>query len=454
MPAAPKFDAFALIRAAANSDWTRPVLCALATPHFAYFTTLWVSLSWLGVCLALEALFLRARRRALAGRARWRTVLMATVLALPWPWMIYSIILWEHGTPAAQAAALCALFTSAVVAASNPQNDRRVLVGNLAPPVLAACAMLAAAYIKALPGEILPFALCSALGIAVTMFGAAEASYTANQRMRQMRAELKVERDALERRVRERTADLELAMRQAQAASLAKSQFLAKMSHELRTPLNAVIGYAEMLADDLADTGAETAAKDARKIGRAGRHLLGLVDDVLDLAHMDSGQLTLNVAPADVGGLLNGAAEEARALLQARGLQFDVDIQRMPAMACDGPRLKRAVAHLLSNAVKFTQRGSVLLTARLEDEWLVVRVIDTGIGIAPDQLATLFQPFQQADNSTTRKFDGAGLGLIMTRNLARLMGGDVQVESALGQGSAFTLRIPRREMGRASRAVA
>src|SRR3972149_3013772 len=132
------FDPFQLVRTAANSVWTRPVLCALAAPHFAYFTTIWLSLGWLCACLALEALFQHARAKALQGSARWRFVLV-----------------------------------TAVIAATSPQPDRRILIGNMAPPVPTACAMLSASYIEAIPVEILPFALCSALGIAVTMFGAA-----------------------------------------------------------------------------------------------------------------------------------------------------------------------------------------------------------------------------------------------------------------------------------------
>jgi signal transduction histidine kinase len=230
------------------------------------------------------------------------------------------------------------------------------------------------------------------------------------------------------------------------------------MSHELRTPLNAVIGYAEILTEDLLDVGNDTGAEDAARIREAGRHLLALVGDVLDVARFDSNQLTLNVEETDVADVLREAAEAVRAPLTARGVQLDVQIARMTPMMCDAARLKQAVGNLLSNAVKFTPQGSVRLTAfsqRGQDgETLVVQVRDTGVGVRAEDVARLFQPFHQADNSTTRKFDGAGLGLVMTRNIARLMGGDVSAESAPGLGSTFTLRVPRRAAIETVRATA
>jgi signal transduction histidine kinase len=262
-------------------------------------------------------------------------------------------------------------------------------------------------------------------------------------------ARLKAEDDAeaLEQRVQERTAELAVATRRAQAANRAKSMFLANMSHELRTPLNAVIGYAEIIEEDLASGETERSADDLHKIRNAAGHLLSLINEVLDLSRIEAGKIELNTSDFDLQALLKGALDTvspAAAKNQVRcGLTFAPGVERLHG---DELRVRQCVLNLLSNAVKFTRAGNVAIVARPcrigQAPGVAIAVRDSGQGISTESLARLFQPFVQADNSQTRMHDGAGLGLVITRRLARAMGGDVVAKSELGRGSEFTLYLP------------
>lgn len=229
----------------------------------------------------------------------------------------------------------------------------------------------------------------------------------------------------------------------AEAANTAKSQFLANMSHELRTPLNAILGYGEMISEDAGD---ETARKDAQRIMAAGRHLLTLINDILDLSKIDAGQVELEATFFDPGALAQDTMETVKPLAADRKVRLHLDLGAPLGVAkTDSFRIKQCLLNLLSNAVKFSQGGDVTLRVRRErstrQDWLVFAVRDTGIGISEEQMARLFQPFVQADASVTRQFGGTGLGLVISRNYAQLMGGDISVESTLGSGSTFTLRV-------------
>ena len=233
---------------------------------------------------------------------------------------------------------------------------------------------------------------------------------------------------------------------EAEAASRAKTQFLATMSHELRTPLNAVIGYAEILEEDLGAREMESEAGDAARIRRAARSLLGLINEVLDFSKIESGRLELAPTPTDIPALLQDVVATTAHLAAANSNIVDVQIApSLTMIELDGQRLRQCVLNLVSNACKFTSNGRISIVATLEadraGEHLQISVADTGQGITPADQARLFQPFVQADNSATRKQDGTGLGLVITRRLARLMGGDVEMESIVGVGSRFTLRV-------------
>jgi signal transduction histidine kinase/ActR/RegA family two-component response regulator len=227
----------------------------------------------------------------------------------------------------------------------------------------------------------------------------------------------------------------------------AKSQFLASMSHELRTPLTAVIGYSEILLEETRQAGQDDFVPDLEQIHSQSKHLLSLINDLLDMSKIEAGKIQLYLETFELAGLVRDLATTVRPLLDKNGNALVVEAPAgLGAMHGDVTRLQQCLLNLLSNASKFTDRGTVTLgVSRARQggaDWFTFRVSDTGIGMTPEQLQKLFQPFTQAEASTTRKFGGTGLGLAITRRLCQMMGGDVHVESAPGQGSTFTLRLP------------
>jgi signal transduction histidine kinase/DNA-binding response OmpR family regulator/HAMP domain-containing protein len=235
--------------------------------------------------------------------------------------------------------------------------------------------------------------------------------------------------------------------RQLELASQHKSQFLASMSHELRTPLNAIIGLTDMMVSHAARFGTEKAQEPLQRVHRAGKHLLSLINEVLDLSKIEAGKLELNIERIALTPLIEDVAGTSRPLAEQNGNRLVIACE--PAVGhvqADSMRLRQVLLNLLSNACKFTKQGEVHLTAaRIEQSgrpWLQIDVTDTGIGMTPEQQAKLFQEFTQADSTTSRQFGGTGLGLAISRRLCRLMGGDVTVASEPGRGSTFSVRLP------------
>ena len=230
----------------------------------------------------------------------------------------------------------------------------------------------------------------------------------------------------------------------ADSANRAKSTFLANMSHELRTPLNAIIGYSEILQEEAEDQGHEDYLPDLQKITAAGRHLLSLINDVLDLSKIEAGKMDLYLETFDIGQMINDVAETVRPLARRNRNEMVVRCSNdLGTMRADLTKVRQAVFNLLSNAAKFTEDGTITLDAEAEDDTVVFRVRDTGIGMTPEQQARLFQEFSQADSDITRRYGGTGLGLALTRRLCLLMHGDVTAESEAGKGSTFTVTLPR-----------
>jgi len=236
----------------------------------------------------------------------------------------------------------------------------------------------------------------------------------------------------------------------AEQANKAKSQFMANMSHELRTPLNAVIGYAEILEEDLDADGKTEGAADANRIRKAARHLLGLINDVLDLSKIEAGRMDLAIGPVDVEALVADVMDQVRPMAEANGNALVLTMPEVisPKLT-DGGKLGQCLLNLLSNAAKFTKDGRIELRATRTLDGICFEVVDTGMGISPADARRLFQPFTQVDESLTRRQDGTGLGLVITRRLAELMGGDVTFTSVQGEGSTFTLRIAAEAVGAA-----
>jgi signal transduction histidine kinase len=234
--------------------------------------------------------------------------------------------------------------------------------------------------------------------------------------------------------------------RQLAEASERKSQFLASMSHELRTPLNAIIGLTEMMVTNAGRFGTEKALEPLRRVNAAGTHLLSLINEVLDLSKIEAGKLDFNPEPVNLGRLIDEVIGTAGQLAEKNQNRLVIEAQEnLGALNADSMRLKQILLNLLSNACKFTKEGEVALRVRkVADgrDWVELAVADTGIGLTAEQQAKLFQDFTQADSLTARRYGGTGLGLALSRKLARMMGGDVTVTSEPGKGSVFTVRLP------------
>ena len=234
--------------------------------------------------------------------------------------------------------------------------------------------------------------------------------------------------------------------RQLAEASQHKSDFLASMSHELRTPLNAIIGLTEMLVANAARFGTDKAQEPLRRVNAAGTHLLGLINEVLDLSKIEAGKLELNPEPVNLARLIDEVIGTAGQLAEKNNNRLVVDgAGNLGPLTTDPMRLKQILLNLLSNACKFTKQGEVALHVRKVADghnWIEFAVADSGIGMTAEQQAKLFQDFTQADSLTARRYGGTGLGLALSRKLARMMGGDVTVTSEPGKGSVFTVRLP------------
>ncbi|WP_287525647.1 ATP-binding protein [Okeania sp. SIO2C2] len=245
---------------------------------------------------------------------------------------------------------------------------------------------------------------------------------------------------------------------EAQAANRAKSVFLANMSHELRTPLNAIIGYSEILLEDARDLGYEDFVHDLDNIHTAGRHLLTIINDILDLSKIEAGKMDVHLESFKIMALIENVVATIQPLIEQNSNTLEIICEdHQELIVADPNKMRQVILNLLSNAAKFTENGNISLKVKIisndEDctvqseeltpkKMLILSVADTGIGISENQMNVLFKPFTQADNSTTRKYGGTGLGLVISRHFCKMMGGDIGVVSEVNKGSIFTVKVP------------
>lgn len=254
--------------------------------------------------------------------------------------------------------------------------------------------------------------------------------------------------DISERKIAEEEARKALVAKvSAEEASIAKSQFLANMSHELRTPLNAIIGYSEIVEDEATDLGYSQLTPDLHKIRNAGRHLLALINEILDLSKIEAGKMEFYIEPVDIKKVITETVDTVDSLIKQKNNSLVLNMQRqLNIMQTDLTKLRQVLYNLLSNASKFTENGTITLTVDQyyvqNQNWISFVVEDSGIGMTEEQCSRIFSAFAQADNSTTRRFGGTGLGLAISQTFCQMMGGSISVKSDLGKGSTFFVNLP------------
>ncbi|MDY6991037.1 MAG: response regulator [Pseudomonadota bacterium] len=257
------------------------------------------------------------------------------------------------------------------------------------------------------------------------------------------------ERKRAEAALQEAKEEAEKAQAAAEAANLAKSQFLANMSHELRTPLNAIIGYSEMLQEEAEESDLDDFIPDLQNIRSAGKHLLGLINDVLDISKIEAGKMELFLETFELSIIIQDIVATVQPIMEKKNNILQVNCQEtLGTMYADLTKLRQVLFNLLSNAAKFTENGTIHLEVKhhIQTDQVILQVIDEGIGMTSEQQEKLFQPFTQADTSTTRKYGGTGLGLAITKEFIEMMGGNIMTESEFGQGTTFTVQLPLQVM--------
>ncbi|ANP45700.1 sensor histidine kinase [Candidatus Viadribacter manganicus] len=437
-----------LMRAAQNDKnraWLRWLVTLVVSGFLFAYLPFWIGALWLFATLLAETVSATARARLAKGDCGVARVYVGAIFAVSTLWIAHALMLWAQNDDLARIAALMDLFTVALYGAVGGHKDQRILLALTAPPLLALASLLIGFAWSQAPAPLALIASIATLGACLTIAANGLAMHRSDQLLLSANVEVAKERDALETRVLERTQDLQKAHAALQAASRAKSEFLRVMSHELRTPLNGILGYAELLAEDI--EAGEAKQDDALKIAASGRRLLRLINDVLDLASLEAGQISTGRENTDLSALLAAAQHSASEIAAQNQNQITINIAPEALfVATDAKRLLQIVRHVLDNACKFTNGGQIKISADIktsaEGPKLIIAIEDTGVGMAKEDLQRIFEPFEQASQGMARSHEGAGLGLAITQRLTTLLGGTLDVTSTLGQGAKVVLELP------------
>ena len=410
-------------RAGERRSWLRFAVSAVVAYFLFHYLGLIPGAIWLALTFLVEALHGVARRRLLAGDIRFRRLSILCMGLISLAWVSHAVMMWRVGGELPRIVAIIDLLTVSLYAAIGAHYDRRLLAALLAPPLATLSILLIGVSWQSAPAVPAIFYTIATLGAVATIAWNAIALHQSD------------------RELNAANLSLEEAMQAARQANAAKDQFLSNMSHELRTPLNGIIGIGAALSNAPLP---ERERDMARLIKISGETLERLVSDLLDLARMEAGKLNLQPERFELGDLVRASAGLHRTAAQDRGLAFDIDISPAAEAAYvgDSVRLGQIITNLVSNAVKFTLKGGIRIEADAGPEGVVLSVTDTGIGFDDETGARLFQRFEQADSSITRRFGGTGLGLSICRALCEGMGGEIAVRSSPGEGSRFDVRLP------------
>lgn len=398
---------------------------------------------WLTVTLTLEAFSAWVGSRLIRGDLSMQHWRVGAVFAISLSWITHAALLWAQPEELARIAAIIDLFTMALYGAIGGRRDKAMLAALIAPPLIALGAMLIHySWTEATPAVALVATLAT-LGACATIVGNALEMHRSDRLLVEAHATLREERDSLERRVAERTHELREARAAAETASQVKSLFLRTMSHELRTPLNGILGYAEILAEDI--EAGEAKVEDAKRVAVAGRRLLHLVNDVLDLASLESGHASVALEESNIAEIIASACGSLSQSSRENGNSVSVTVApEAQFVTTDAKRLLQILRHVIDNACKFTVRGEVHIDARRgeDNRMLEIEVTDTGRGMAIAEIERLFKPFEQASQDFSRTHEGAGLGLAITQRMLSLLNGRVRIKSTPGNGTRVLLTIP------------
>lgn len=441
-------DADPLVRAALNDKnraWVRGLVTLVVSGFLFAFLPFWIGALWLSITLVLEAFSGWMRGRVAAGDLSSTRWYVAAIFSVSVSWSVHAILLWGVDQDVARIAALMDLFTVALYGALGGHKDKRVLLALMGPPLFLLSIFLISFSWMTVSAPVAAIASLATLGACATIAGNGLAMHRSDQLLVEANRQVVEERDALETRVQERTQALREAQTAVEAASKAKSEFLRLMSHELRTPINGILGYAELLAEDI--EAGEPNREDALRIAASGRRLLMLVNDVLDLASLEAGQASAEHEETDIKALIEAAVRSVTDLVAQNRNQISIHVDGGALyVATDAKRLLQVLRHLIDNACKFTTDGKISVSAGLESssarQCLVIQIADTGRGISPLDQQRLFQPFEQVSQGLSRTYEGAGLGLAITKRLMTLLGGTIEVTSQLGEGTRVSLKLP------------